>query len=182
MVRPERRPQRHRQPQQRLVSHRRRRRLLHRERPARLERSATPRSQDGNTFRYDLRTGQTRSIRPIPPITAAARPQQRATARRDSSAGWRSARSARSARGTGTSGSAGGRRAAGGRSAGRRPRRPWWRRRQRRPAAAGGHGLSASSGARRSCSRTTIRTPCTWAAIACSSRRRAATRGWRRPT
>ena len=31
-------------------------------------------TQDGNTFRYDLRTGQTRSIRPIPPINPAAAP------------------------------------------------------------------------------------------------------------
>ena len=142
MVRPERRAQRQRHRQHRLVPDRRRRRLLHRERSARLDDRLL-----GIAGRRDqpLRsaTGQTRSIRPRRPEraprrrrAAAARPIRKRPRRRRRPAA--AAAAAAAARATSC-------------------RR---RRRERR---------SASTGTRRSCCRRTIRARSISAPIGCSS-------------
>ena len=175
LVRPERGPQRHRQRQQRLVSHRRRRRLLHRERPARLEdrlrRDAGRQHVPATTCapaRRDRSGRFRRSIRGDPGATPPSA--------RDGRAGWRSARSARSAGGRGDRRSAGGQRSAaaaaqgGGRGGGGGE--------QRRPAASRWNGLSLLLEHAVRARRPRSERACTSAAIASSSRRTAATRGW----
>ena len=123
-------------------------------------------SQDGATNRYDLKTGQSRSIRPTPPFAPPPTPPAAPAAQPE-------------AQGRGAV----------------RARPP---RRKPRPAAVAvaaaapvpatsclprlREPTTASTGARRSCSRTTTRARCISAAIGCSSRQPAVIRGRRRRT
>ncbi len=123
-------------------------------------------SQDGNTNRYDLRTGATRSIRPSPPFAPPPPPPteepEAQGAGRQLAAGARSRHSHRPRRG----------KAAVAAAVGRAPGTSCLHRRRGR--------ATASSGARRSCSRTMIRARSISAATGCSSRPRAGTHGPRR--
>ncbi len=81
-------------------------------------------SQDGNTNRYDLRTGATRSIRPTPPFAPPPPPPTEQPEARGAAAPLALPAPAPQARGR----------------TGRRPWRPW-RRPQHRPSPAAGHEL-----------------------------------------
>ena len=172
VVRTERRAERRRHHERRLVSHRRRRRLLHGQRSARLDdrllgvagrrhqplrpahRADADRSGRRRRSRHRLRHRPTNPPEHRVAAPGRRRPPPAGPAERGRSGRSRSGRRARPRRGA----------------------------RQHRSSPAARARATASSGARRSCSRTTIRARSTSAAIGCSSRRRAATRGRRRPT